>query len=107
MNTTTKIAPATVTKALKAAGFEKAQWRKPGVSTWNDGFLTESANYLNAVDVVWLPAGVHRCYTEAERDARALKYATMIAALINAGFQTEFHAPGEIEDAYIRVRKAA
>jgi hypothetical protein len=56
-----------ITKVLKANGYERALWRKVGVSTWTAGFDTEQG--WNGVSIQWLTAGSHRDFTGAELQA--------------------------------------
>ena len=76
-----------VTKVLKANGFERAEWRKVGVSTWNDGFITERAgNFNNSVAVSWLFAGHHREITADEIATTKQRLAEIAIALAERGY---------------------
>jgi hypothetical protein len=85
-----------VTKALKANGFEQAQWNKVGVTTWNDGFITERAgNFNNSVAVSWLFAGSYRTLTADEVAITKQNLAEMAITLNKRGYATKIMGGNE------------
>ena len=76
-----------ITKALKANGFTHAQWNKVGVSTYNDGFITERVyNFINSVSVSWLFAGSYRELNADEIALTKQHLAEMATTLVKAGY---------------------
>ena len=93
-----------VTKALKASGFTHAQWNKVGVSTYNDGFITERvANFSNSVAVSWLFAGYYRELTADEIATTKQHLAEMAITLNKRGYATKIMG-GDCP--WLEVRKA-
>jgi hypothetical protein len=85
-----------VTKALKADGFTHAQWNKVGVSTYNDGFITERAgNFNNSVVVSWLFAGSYREITADEVAIAKERLTEMADALSKRGYASRLMGAGE------------
>ena len=85
-----------VTKTLKANGFTHAEWRKVGVSTWNDGFITERAgNFNNSVVVSWLFAGYHRDITADELAIAKQHLAEIAITLSKLGYATKIMGANE------------
>jgi hypothetical protein len=85
-----------VTKALKANGFTRAEWNKVGVSTYNDGFITERVyNFNDAVAVTWLFAGYHRDITADEMAIAKQHLAEMAIALNKRGYETKIMGENE------------
>ena len=94
-----------VTKALKANGFTHAQWNKVGVSTWNDGFITERVyNFNDAVAVTWLFAGYYRDLTADELALTKQNLTEMATTLGERGYVARLM--GE-ENPWLLVEKSA
>lgn len=75
-----------ITKVLKANGFTHAQWNKVGVSTYNDGFISEST-YGESVVVDWMFAGYHREITADELATTKQHLAEMASVLEARGYE--------------------
>jgi len=84
--TTATLKAANITRKLNTAGFTKAEWRKPMVSTWNEGFLTETMWITNGVYVSWTLAGYSRNVSEEEITRIQNNLEQMSVALRNLGF---------------------
>ena len=94
-----------ITKALKANGFEQAKWNKVGVSTWNDGFITERvSNFINSVSVSWLFAGSYRELNADEIALTKQNLAEIGNTLVKAGYVVRLM--GE-ENPWLLVAKSA
>jgi hypothetical protein len=89
---------------LKAAGFDRAQWRKPMVSTWNDGFDTELNWTGDVVHVTWLFAGHFRLHTAEEKLTITMKLAAAAEVLAKHGYIVTFKTA---ENPYLEISKAA
>jgi hypothetical protein len=74
-----------VTKTLKGAGFTKAEWRKVGVSTLNEGFLT-SNHFSGSAVITWELAGHYSHPTSAELATINTALVEMAKTLSNAGY---------------------
>ena len=74
-----------VTKTLKGAGFTKAEWRKIGVSTYNEGFMS-SGSYSGEVIVTWELAGHYSHPTSAELATINTALIAMAYTLSGAGY---------------------
>lgn len=87
---------ASVTKVLKAAGFEKAEWLRAGVSTRNDGFISSQSG--SEVVVSWEFEGRYHDYSPAEKEFVNGWLAPMALALQAAGFivRTQFQGNSNI-----------
>ena len=97
MNKEIKIArAASVTKVLKAAGFEKAEWLRAGVSTRNDGFISSQSG--SEVVVSWEFEGRYHDYSPAEKEFVNAKVEALSLALKAAGFiaRTQFQGNSNI-----------
>lgn len=90
-----------VTKVLKNAGFIKAEWRKAGVSVWNEGFLT-NAETDGSVTVSWEFVGEVGVF---EMSRREFILSDIGLILTNAGYTVK---PRWFFDAghYLEVRRA-
>jgi hypothetical protein len=100
---TNKANAGTVTKLLKASGFTRTEWRKAGISTWNDGFDTEQG-YMVDVVVSWEFAGRYAELTAEQIIIRDQNLTKMMDVLTANGYAVNLNNHNE---PYLEVRKAA
>lgn len=100
---TNKANAGTVTKLLKASGFNRTEWRKAGISTWNDGFDTEQG-YMVDVTISYMFAGSYRELTADQIVIRDEQLTAMMDVLTANGYAVYLNNHNE---PYLEVRKAA
>jgi len=79
--------PAQITSKLKAAGYIKAEWRRVGCSTRNEGFLTSQDSFKRVI-VSWELEGNYRDLNTSEREYVDNKVAELASALSDQGINT-------------------
>ena len=93
-----------ITKLLKKHGFAKTEWRKVGVSTWNEGFNTEQGFWSwSQVILSWEFAGGFREATADELTTIHARFAEMSEVLVASGY--EVISKGGYETPYLIVNK--
>lgn len=95
-----------VSKILKDAGWDKAEWQRKGVSTRNEGFMISKLARLTSDDkqsfsISYEFAGSYHDETTDERFTREQALNHMIAALQEAGISARVIAGVEL---WIEVR---
>jgi hypothetical protein len=77
-----------ITKLLKANGFTRTEWRKIGVTTYNEGFNTEQGLWSwSQVILTWEFAGWFREATADELAIIHARFAEMCEVLVSKGYE--------------------